>query len=71
MSERIQIAPEAALNEAMALNEFYRNRSLVLAQEIQRLNGELQIAVTGLAEVREELAKFAPPEAPKPGGKAN
>ncbi len=63
--KRIQIAPMAALNEAIALNEFYKNRVHLLANECHQLT-----------EINEQLqSKIAEFELVAPskdkGGKAN
>jgi hypothetical protein len=74
--KKIEITIADVAEEAMALNEFYRQRVLgvqamrrVEAEQVKVLTEALAAAETGLAEVREELAKIAPP-AP-PSGKAS
>ena len=43
MSEqKISIAPQAALNEYAALVEHYRNRNLVLAQQVHELTATVE-----------------------------
>ncbi|UGX87135.1 hypothetical protein [Phyllobacterium meliloti] len=39
---KIDIAPQAALNEYAALKSFYENRTLVLAQQIHELTGTVE-----------------------------
>jgi len=39
----VQIDPMAAASEAMALNEFYKNRNLLLANEIAGMRAQMAI----------------------------
>lgn len=54
MSNAVPISPEAALRETMQLADFYRNRNLILAEELVTLNREL-------AQVKAELEASRPP----------
>ena len=50
---RVQIDPIAALGETQALVDFYRNRNLLLANELHALRGtvaELQARIAETAE---------------------
>lgn len=50
---RVQIDPIAALGETQALVDFYRNRNLLLANEVHALRGtvaELQARIAETAE---------------------
>lgn len=44
--QRTRVATTTALQEALALNEFYRNRTLLLAHENQQLRDQLAVAPT-------------------------
>lgn len=46
----VQIDPMAAAGEAMALNEFYRQRTLLLANEVALLRGQLVAAHAATVE---------------------
>lgn len=46
----VQIDPMAAAGEAMALNEFYRQRTLLLANEVALLRGQLETAHAATVE---------------------
>lgn len=52
MSDRIQIAPMAALNEQLALVEFYKNRTLVLANQVHELTAALEQAQATIQQLR-------------------
>lgn len=54
MSNNVPISAEAALRETMELAAFYRNRNLLLAEELAVLNKEL-------AQVKAELEALRPP----------
>lgn len=54
----IPIAPSVALHEAQALAEFYRNRTLLLAQALAELRAQM-----GALEA--ELARRPAPEPPE------
>lgn len=46
----VQIDPMAAASEAMALNEFYRQRALLLANQIAILTRQLEVANAATVE---------------------
>ncbi|WP_245414797.1 hypothetical protein [Brucella oryzae] len=46
----VQIDPMAAAGEAMALNEFYRQRTLLLANEVAALRSQLEAANAATVE---------------------
>ncbi len=46
---RVQIDPMAAATEAMALNEFYKNRNLLLANEVAGLRAQVDTLVGEIA----------------------
>lgn len=57
--QRVQVDPLAALQEALALNEYYRNRSLWLANDgILKARG-IEAVQAELDAVRTELAQVA------------
>lgn len=74
----VQITIVDMAEDAMALNEFYRQRILGVqamrrteAEQVKVLTEALAAAETGLAEVREEIAKIAPLETQKQDGDAS
>jgi tetrahydromethanopterin S-methyltransferase subunit H len=75
--KKIEITVADMAEQAMALNEFYRQRVLGVqamrrteAEQVKVLTEALAAAEAGLAEVSEEIAKLTPPDASK-SGKAN
>ncbi|WP_025199130.1 hypothetical protein [Brucella sp. BO2] len=52
---RVQIDPMAAAGEAMALNEFYKNRVLILANEIAGMRAQMSILEAQNEAFRTEL----------------
>ena len=52
---RVQIDPMAAAGEYAALNEFYKNRCLLLANELAQMRNHAATLEQHLAEVRAEL----------------
>ncbi|MBZ9653560.1 hypothetical protein [Phyllobacterium lublinensis] len=54
-SKQVPIAPQAALNEYAALNEFQRNRNLLLAQQVHELSATVDVLCAELAETRAAL----------------
>jgi hypothetical protein len=63
MSEdtRVQIAPQAALNEYAAIKSFYENRVLFLAQQVH----ELSATVAALRDELSEISAVSKSEQPK------
>jgi hypothetical protein len=51
----VQIDPMAAASEAMALNEFYKNRTLLLANEITGMRAQMTILEAQNEAFRTEL----------------
>jgi hypothetical protein len=51
----VQIDPMAAASEAMALNEFYKNRTLLLANEIAGMRIQISMLETQCEAFRQEL----------------
>ncbi len=51
----VQIDPMAAAGEAMALNEFYKNRTLLLANEIAGMRMQISMLETQCEAFRTEL----------------
>jgi len=51
----VQIDPMAAASEAMALNEFYKNRTLLLANEIAGMRAQMAILKAQNEAFRTEL----------------
>ena len=51
----VQIDPMAAANEAMALNDFYNNRNLLLANEIAGMRIQISMLETQCEAFRTEL----------------
>ncbi|MBO1025482.1 hypothetical protein IPU75_12230 [Ochrobactrum sp. SD129] len=51
----VQIDPMAAASEAMALNEFYKNRNLLLANEIAGMRMQISMLETQCEAFRKEL----------------
>ncbi|WP_176038779.1 hypothetical protein [Brucella tritici] len=51
----VQIDPMAAASEAMALNEFYKNRNLLLANEITGMRAQMSILEAQNEAFRAEL----------------
>ena len=51
----VQIDPMAAASEAMALNEFYKNRNLLLANEIAGMRAQMSILEAQNEAFRTEL----------------
>jgi len=51
----VQIDPMAAASEAMALNEFYKNRNLLLANEIAGMRMQISMLETQCEAFRQEL----------------
>jgi deoxyadenosine/deoxycytidine kinase len=51
----VQIDPMAAASEAMALNEFYKNRCLLLANEIAGMRAQMAILEAQSEAFRTEL----------------
>lgn len=51
----VQIDPMAAASEAMALNEFYKNRNLLLANEIAGMRMQISMLETQCDAFRQEL----------------
>lgn len=51
----VQIDPMAAAGEAMALNEFYKNRNLLLANEIAGMRMQISMLETQCEAFRQEL----------------
>jgi len=51
----VQIDPMAAASEAMALNEFYKNRNLLLANEIAGMRAQMAILEAQNEAFRTEL----------------
>ncbi|MCV9910030.1 hypothetical protein OIV19_20735 [Brucella sp. HL-2] len=51
----VQIDPMAAASEAMALNEFYKNRNLLLANEISGMRMQISMLETQCEAFRQEL----------------
>lgn len=51
----VQIDPMAAASEAMALNEFYKNRTLLLANEIAGMRAQMSILEAQNEAFRTEL----------------
>jgi uncharacterized small protein (DUF1192 family) len=41
-TQKVQVAPMAALTEALALSEFYRNRCLILANAVHEMTEAMQ-----------------------------
>lgn len=52
---QVQIDPMAAASEAMALNEFYKNRNLLLANEIAGNRMQISMLETQCEAFRQEL----------------
>lgn len=51
----VQIDPMAAASEAMALNDFYKNRNLLLANEIAGMRMQISMLETQCEAFRTEL----------------
>ena len=51
----VQIDPMAAASEAMALNEFYKNRNLLLANELVGMRAQMAILEAQNEAFRTEL----------------
>ncbi len=52
---QVQIDPMAAASEAMALNDFYKNRNLLLANEIAGMRMQISMLQTQCEAFRQEL----------------
>lgn len=52
--QTVQVSPMAVAKEATILNEFYRNRVLLLANEVEQLRGRV-------ADLEQELADTCEP----------
>jgi hypothetical protein len=59
-SDKITIAPQAALNEYAAMNEFLRNRNLTLAQAIHELTATVEQLRIENAALNAEFAAKEP-----------
>ncbi|MFT2213072.1 hypothetical protein ACLJYM_14410 [Rhizobium giardinii] len=55
VKRQIDISPEAYAGELSALSDFWRNRSLVYAQQLADVNKALQEALGMVAELRERI----------------
>jgi hypothetical protein len=65
-TQKVQVAPMAALTEALALSEFYRNRCLLLANEVHRLTEIMQNQAVELTLLKEAAAEVeSPAETPE------
>lgn len=53
----VQIDPMAAASEAMALNDFYKNRNLLLANEIAGMRMQISMLETQCEAFRQELER--------------
>jgi len=51
--QTVQVSPMAVAKEATVLNEFYRNRVLLLANEVEQLRGRVADLEQELADTRE------------------
>jgi len=52
--QTVQVSPMAVAKEATILNEFYRNRVLLLANEVEQLRGRVADLEHELADTREQ-----------------
>lgn len=50
----VRISPEAALRETMELAEFYRNRNLILAEQLAAASRELEVVRAELEAVKRD-----------------
>lgn len=60
-TQTTQITPQAALNEYAALSEYYRQRNLVLAQQLQDMTATAEKAEAALQQMQREVAALTDP----------